>query len=50
MNKEEMCFKLIELYYKNKSIFNNYHMSLIDLFENYNKMLKILKVESDSNE
>ena len=47
MNKEEICFKLIEFYYKNKSIFNNYGMSLIDLFENYNKMLKILKVESD---
>ncbi len=49
MNKEEVCFKLIELYYKNKSIFNNYCMGLEDLFESYNKMLKILKVESDNN-
>lgn len=47
MNKEEICFKLIELYYENKSVFNNYCMSLFDLFEKYNKMLEVLKVESD---
>lgn len=47
MNKEEICFKLIELYYKNKSMFNNCCMVLTDLFEKYNKMLEILKVESD---
>lgn len=47
MNKEEICLKLIELYYKNKSLFGNYCIDLTDLFETYNKMLKILKVESD---
>lgn len=47
MNKEEICLKLIELYYKNKSIFNSYCIGLIDLFEKYNEMLEILKVESD---
>lgn len=47
MNKEEICFKLIEFYYLNKSILNYYNMDLIDLFEKYNKMLEILKVESD---
>ena len=50
MNKEEICFKLIELYYENKSVFNNYGMYLEDLFEKYNEMLEVLKVESDSNE
>ena len=47
MNKEEICFKLIEFYYKNKSMFNNCCMGLIDLFEAYNKMLEVLKVEGD---
>lgn len=47
MNKEEICFKLIELYYENKSVFNNYGMYLEDLFEKYNEMLEVLKVESD---
>lgn len=47
MNKEEICFKLIELYYKNKSMFNNYGIGLDELFEKYNKMFKMLKVESD---
>lgn len=47
MSKEELCFKLIELYYNNKSIFDSYCMGLKDLFENYNKMFKILKIESD---
>lgn len=47
MNKEEICFKLIELYYKNKSMFNNCCMGLTDLFKTYNKMLEVLKVESD---
>lgn len=45
MNKEEICFKLIELYYSNKSLFGDYYMDLTDLFETYNKMLEILKVE-----
>lgn len=47
MNKEEICFKLIELYYTNNSIFKNIYISLNDLFEKYNKMLKVLKVEND---
>lgn len=38
---EEVCFKLIELYYKNKGLFNNNDMDLYDLFKTYNKMLKI---------
>lgn len=48
MNKEEICFKLIEVYYTNYSIFKNLCISLNDLFEKYNKMLKNL--EGDSNE
>lgn len=48
MNKEEICLRLIELYYKNKSIFNNYCINLTDFFEKYNKMLK--KLEGDSND
>ena len=47
MKKDEICFKLIELYYTNNSIFKNIYISLNDLFEKYNKMLKVLKVESD---
>lgn len=47
MSKEELCFKLIELYYTNNSLFKKYCMSLNDLFEKYNAMLKIL--EGDSN-
>lgn len=43
MNKEEICFKLIELYYTNESVFKNHCLSLNDLFEKYNAMLKILK-------
>ena len=37
MNKEEICFKLIEFYYTNKSMFNNCCMGLTDLFKKYNK-------------
>ena len=48
LEKKEICFKLIEFYYTNYSIFNNLCISLNDLFEKYNKMLK--KLESDSNE
>lgn len=47
MNKEEICFKLIELYYTKKSTFNNCCMGLADLFKKYNEMLK--KLEGDSN-
>lgn len=46
MNKEEICFKLMELYYTNISLFKNCCMSLNNLFEKYNKMLEIL-VEGD---
>lgn len=48
MNKEEVAYKLIELYYTNHSIFKNLCISLNDLFGKYNKMLKNL--EGDSNE
>ena len=47
MNKEDVCFKLIELYYKNISIFKGGCICLKELVEIYNAMLKILKVESD---
>lgn len=45
MTKEEICFKLIEFYYKNKQELNLYGIDLNDLFEKYNAMLKILEVE-----
>ena len=48
MNKKEICFKLIELYYTKKTTFNNYDIYLEDLFKIYNKMLKIL--DGGSNE
>ena len=47
MNKEEICLKLIELYYENMSIFYNLNISLTALFKKYNEMLKLLKAESD---
>lgn len=47
MNKEEICLRLIELYYNNRLLFGNYCINLTDLFETYNKLLKELKVESD---
>ena len=47
MNREEICFKLIEFYFNNKSILNNYRISLVDLIELYNKMFKVLEVESE---
>nr|DAQ91342.1 MAG TPA: hypothetical protein [Caudoviricetes sp.] len=47
MNKK-ICFKLIELYYTNNSIFKNHCISLNNLFEKYNTMLKIL--DGGSNE
>ena len=47
MNKEEICFKLMEFYYLNKSLLNYCNMNLTDLFEKYNKMLKVLKEESE---
>ena len=47
MNIRVICFKLIEFYYTNHSIFKNRCISLDDLFEKYNEMLK--KLEGDSN-
>ena len=47
MNKEEICFKLIEFYYTRKTAFNNDGIFLEDLFEKYNEMLK--KLGGDSN-
>nr|DAL24233.1 MAG TPA_asm: hypothetical protein [Caudoviricetes sp.] len=43
MNKEEICFKLIEFYYLNKPILDFCHIDLDDLFDQYNKMLEVLK-------
>ena len=48
MSKEEVCYKLIELYYTNNSVFKNYCISLKDLAEKYNALLEILK--GDNNE
>lgn len=48
MNKKEIAYKLIELYFTNIKIFKDYCVSLNDLFERYNEMLK--KLEGDSNE
>ena len=47
MNNEEIAYKLIELYYTNKNTFKNYCMSLTDLCEKYNRVLEILKGESE---
>lgn len=43
MNKEEIAYKLIELYYTNNGIFKSYCMSLKDLVEKYNAILQLLK-------
>lgn len=43
MNKEEIAYKLIELYYTNNGIFKSYCMSLVDITNKYNEILKILK-------
>lgn len=40
MNKEEIVYKLIELYFTNIRIFKDYYISLNDLFKEYNEMLK----------
>lgn len=42
MNKDEICFKLIEFYFKNKRELNSWGVDLDYLFEKYNKMLKKL--------
>lgn len=43
MNKEEIAYKLIELYYTNNGIFKSYCISLKDLAEKYNAILQLLK-------
>ena len=40
---EVMAYKLIELYYINKKVFNSYGICLEDLCDKYNEILKILK-------
>lgn len=48
MNKEEIAYKLIELYFTNIRIFKDYYISLNDLFKKYNEVLK--KLGGGSNE
>ena len=48
MSREEIAYKLIELYYTNKNTFNNYHVDLSLLSKIYKEVLDILK--GDSNE
>lgn len=48
MNKEEIVYKLIELYFTNIRIFKDYYISLNDLFKEYNEMLK--KIDGGSND
>lgn len=48
MSEEEVAYKLIELYYTNKSTFNSYHVDLSKLSKIYKEVLSILK--GDSNE
>lgn len=47
MSRGEICFKLIELYYTNISMFKTYCMSLNNLIDKYNTMLEILKGDSN---
>ena len=48
MSEEEVAYKLIELYYTNKSTFNSYRVGLAELSKIYKEVLNILK--GDSNE
>lgn len=43
MNKEEIAYKLIELYYTNNRIFKDCCVSLKNLADKYNEILQILK-------
>lgn len=43
MNKEEIAYKLIELYYTNVGTFKSYCMSVKDLAEKYKVILQLLK-------
>lgn len=47
MSKEEIAYKLIELYYTNKNIFNNYNVNLSMLSKIYEEVLEILKGENN---
>ena len=47
MKKEEVCLRLIELYYTYITMFKNYGMSMASLVEKYNAMLKILNGDSN---
>ena len=47
MSDEEVVYKLIELYYKNKEAFNSYSVNLIKLIEIYKDALEILKGENN---
>lgn len=48
MNKEEIAYKLIELYFTNIRILKDYYISLNDLFKKDNEVLK--KLGDGSNE
>lgn len=43
MSKEEIAYKLIELYYTNDGLFKSYCISLKDVVNIYNEILEILK-------
>lgn len=45
MNKEEIAYKLIELYYTKNEIFKNYCISLKELVDKYNDILSILEID-----
>ena len=47
MSEEEVAYKLIELYYTNKSTFNSYCVDLRKLSEIYKELLSILKGDSE---
>lgn len=44
MNKEEIAYKLIELYYTNNRVFREHLMTLKDVINEYNKILEILRI------
>lgn len=45
MNEECIAYKLIELYYTHVGIFKNYCISLKDLTDKYNEILRILNTD-----
>lgn len=46
MNEEEIAYKLIELYYTNHEIFKSYCIRLKDIADDYNQILKNIKIGS----